>query len=183
MVIGRQSNAIYILTARHVLTNQNSSCKAASEYKVEFYSQPLAEQQRLRLYADVIPETLQISRFPDDLAILRVVGGVPRDVQSLELATSTPRKGDSLSLIGHPGNEEWVTTSVIVQDASQAALSDLRVRLPKYPELQDVPGYSGGAIFDGQRRLVGLFTNTNSGGSAYSFQAINNLIRELNKLP
>lgn len=155
VVVARQDNSIYILTARHVVFNENNERKSDT-FRVEFYSDPVENQERLRLYAEIVDWSLTS---PDlDLVLLKVSGGVPEDIQPLELASSQPTVDQALLAVGHPSSssEPWLVTEVMLRGSVEGFPSILQVSLPEISTPEAVQGYSGGPIINNENQLIGI---------------------------
>ncbi|NEQ68846.1 MAG: tetratricopeptide repeat protein [Symploca sp. SIO2D2] len=177
VVVERRGNVLYILTARHLL-EENSSI--SQDVRVEFYSEPQPNQQRLRLYAEVEPQSITNPEL--DLVLLKVVGGVPEDIQPLNMASTAQNLGESLLVIGHPHSDttdSWRETTAVFKGTSAEGYSEFQIALPEFSETRKTQGYSGAPVLNANREGVGILYSTDrSLYSVYSLDKIRTVLQQ-----
>ncbi|MEM9538266.1 MAG: tetratricopeptide repeat protein [Cyanobacteria bacterium P01_E01_bin.42] len=97
-VIKREDNKAWIVTNRHVISEEEGSKRPLDNIEIELYSL-LPPEHRLRLPATVAYTTDPTD--PLDLAVLEVAN-LPEDIQPLSLAPSPVALDADVRIIGHP---------------------------------------------------------------------------------
>lgn len=166
-VIKRDDDKLWILTNRHVVTQERFS-SLINSIEVEFYSQPPNGSLRLRLPAEVVEITPDASSL--DLALL-TVSNPPIDIQPLAISASRANLLDLLSVVGHPleVGHNWAIDTGEVSSIEENELIISGVSIDR--------GNSGSPILNQDEQVVGLIFEANSGVSAgfgigYSIDAI-----------
>jgi tetratricopeptide (TPR) repeat protein len=147
-IIKREQNKAFILTNRHVVT-KNDEKTPQPNLEVEFYSEPLPGQFRLRRPAKILNITTPDE--PLDLAVVEVTE-VPKDIQALAVNTQPPIPGSSVQIIGHPFNSySWMVKQGKVSTSNETFTNN-EIRIV----ISAASGNSGGPVLDQHNRVVGI---------------------------
>jgi superkiller protein 3 len=98
-VVKRQGSKAWIVTNRHVVTDENIPDRNG-KFEVEFYSQPPSGQFHRRESAQIAQTTA--ARDSLDLAVLEITG-IPNDIQPLPMSEVPVSIGTPIHVIGNPG--------------------------------------------------------------------------------
>lgn len=112
-----------------------------------------------------------------DLSLIRVQGGMPAKVP-LAAARDVMSEGESVYSIGCPGDTRPMIRAGFVSGAPRKANG-----MPLWPvEMETLPGSSGGPVFDGAGKLVGVvkgrYRGTESQGFVIPVRTIVEFLRE-----
>ncbi|WP_410246334.1 trypsin-like peptidase domain-containing protein, partial [Arthrospira sp. PCC 8006] len=149
-VVHREGNSTYIITNRHVVSDEDFGKRPSSDIKIELYSHNEPEH-RLRF-----PARIRHITSPNDLLDLAVleVTGLPDDIEPLRLSNSAIPLDADVRIIGHPvtGSSWTILRGYIAANTPEANQLNLQIGGTNL-----AVGNSGGAvIYDNQ--VVGLVT-------------------------
>ncbi|MCC5668604.1 trypsin-like peptidase domain-containing protein [Nostoc sp. CHAB 5784] len=153
-VVKRESDRVWIVTNRHVVTGSEGIREPSKEIVVEFYSEN-DNKSRLRHSAKIFQITPNSENL--DLALLEVAN-VPDDIKPLPISSTDVSHNDKVRVIGHPsgGGTDWSLEggeiSNIISQEKLLQLSDVSLSL----------GNSGGPVLNEQDRVVGVLTYINT---------------------
>jgi superkiller protein 3 len=160
-IIKREDKKLWIVTNRHVVTYKNDSqlSRTCDYVNVEIYLGNRPNNARVEpLKGQVFKITEDKS--PLDLALIEVeASDLPADLQPFEFNLE-PQDNLAVSVIGHPGQDEWVNDSGKIIDSADDLLI-LKIRFDK--------GNSGSPILDEKNRVVGLGFKFQETGTAIAF--------------
>ncbi|NER28338.1 MAG: tetratricopeptide repeat protein, partial [Symploca sp. SIO1C4] len=146
-VVKRQSNTVWIVTNRHVISDRQSK-RPSDKIEVEFFSE-LSDEERPRYNAEI--EVMTDANDSElDLAVLKVEG-IPKDIQPLKFRAGRVRRNTPVRVIGHPFNvdEPWNSASGEVtnyyKDSSMLPI-DANV----------AEGNSGGPVINEQMEVIAV---------------------------
>lgn len=160
VIIDRDENDYYVLTAAHVVSVENAKLlvfTANTEMKSETVPGTDITILNDEVYESMYPaEVLYVSE-RDDLAVIRF--HTDEDLSVIGIADSDPGIGDRIMCVGHP-QQDWFTLS----------FGKITSGIEKFGETQGFPsnimkhnayiqvGSSGGAVIDEQMKLIGITT-------------------------
>jgi tetratricopeptide (TPR) repeat protein len=144
--IKRDNNKVWIITNRHVVSDKETG-QLGSNLEVEpYYGVAPKELTRTRVSAKIVNITSINEAL--DLAVLEVTG-LPPDIQPLQIRSGRVIAGTKISIIGHPGSNDWSNyeaKTIGIQDSSGDILLDVNLAV----------GSSGSPLLDSDKRVVGL---------------------------
>lgn len=145
-VVKREGSQAWIVTNRHVVTNEKQKREAKAQIEVELYSEPPPGQFRKRLPAKIDRLTNPTDIL--DLAVLQV-DNIPEDIQPLPLSYSdSVLISAPIRVIGHPSTgDDWTVSQGVVRslDVQDLILS-----------VAIATGNSGSPVLDEQNRVIGV---------------------------
>ena len=149
-VVHREGNSTYIITNRHVVSDEDFGKRPSSDIEIELYSHNEREH-RLRF-----PARIRHITSPNDLLDLAVleVTGLPDDIEPLRLSNSAIPLDADVRIIGHPvtGSSWTILRGYIAANTPERNQLNLQIGGTNL-----AVGNSGGAvIYDNQ--VVGLVT-------------------------
>ena len=149
-VVHREGNSTYIITNRHVVSDEDFGKRPSSDIQIELYSHNEPEH-RLRF-----PARIRHITSPNDLLDLAVleVTGLPDDIEPLRLSNSAIPLDADVRIIGHPvtGSSWTILRGYIAANTPERNQLNLQIGGTNL-----AVGNSGGAvIYDNQ--VVGLVT-------------------------
>jgi S1-C subfamily serine protease len=148
-VIKRQGNTVWIITNRHVVIDQDTA-QTGENLEIEpYYGETLPNIPRERCAATIV----QISDSDNpDLALLKTTQ-LPNDIQPLTLEANPPSPNSPVTIIGHPGQNDWLehqATFMSIKPSSGNLLIDVNLGR----------GASGSPILDPNRKVIGIMVRT-----------------------
>jgi tetratricopeptide (TPR) repeat protein len=145
-IFKREGSQAWIVTNRHVVTNDKQKRDAKAKIEVELYSEPPPGQVRKRLPAKIERVTNRTDFL--DLAVLEV-DNISEDIQALPLSSSdSVLLSAPIRVIGHPSTgDDWTISEGIVRssDAENLILS-----------VAIATGNSGSPVLDERNRVIGV---------------------------
>ncbi len=153
IVIDRSNNRTLILTARHVVFEDNEQ---GENIQVEFFSSPPSNRVRMRRDANPLPNTISDKQV--DLVVLEVKGQLPEDIQPVPMSQLTNATDRSIQIIGHfaqRGKDQrskdfpWSIKSGKIKGID----NDQKLVISK-ANLK--PGFSGAPLLDERNSLLGI---------------------------
>lgn len=142
-VIKRERDTAWIVTNRHVLTQQKQ--QPASQIEVEFYSEPSPGQFRHRRSAKIVRMTSASDWL--DIALLKITD-VPKDIQPLPISSKSVLINSSIRVIGHPQtSSEWSVLKGEVTDKTSQQLKLSAIL---------ASGSSGSPVLNEQNQVIGV---------------------------
>jgi superkiller protein 3 len=168
-VVRRQDNTAWIVTNRHVVTDNKTNLQVKKSPQVEFFSE-LPEEQRPRYFAKILMTTSESEEI--DLAILQIIDDrLPKDIQALTWNTERLQANQRIFVVGHPTNKDnaW--------DSASGEVTSYSLQQPTMPINAVVAeGNSGGPIINEQNQVVGIFFRI---GNKYLSQRASREIQDL----
>ena len=142
-VVGRQGNKAWIMTARHVISEPEESDRVATEIEVDLYGGKLKGKVVARL-----PAQLVMRGEPGlDVALLVVVG-LPVDIEPLKFASLAVKDGMPLTIVGHPGEERWISI------AGTLSISSMNIMIINSAQMAG--GGSGSPVLNDKKEVIGM---------------------------
>ncbi|MGC9528848.1 MAG: S1 family peptidase, partial [Limnospira sp.] len=154
-VVHREGNRTYIITNRHVVSDQQFGKRPSSDIEIELYSKNEPER-RLRFPVRILHITNPTDTL--DLAILEATD-LPDDIQPLSLGNAAVPLDADVRIIGHPviGNPWTILRGYI---ASNTPNPDDNLNL-QIGGTELAVGNSGGPVIY-NNQVVGLVVNLNN---------------------
>lgn len=174
IIIERESNKYYALTARHVLKEPNNDTTRfivmghnQSDYK-DFLSKE-GEYQGVNDYYQQFPEAkIEYSNDKYDLAIISFKTN--ENYTILPISTEIPKYGDIVAAIGNPNGERNIVTAGKISSRKPIPFGDEEGKL-QYPIIKHTAllsaGSSGSALLNENLEIVGI----NLGGKENIFHS------------
>ena len=148
IVIDRSNNRTLILTARHVVFEDNEQ---GENIQVEFFSSSPSNRVRMRRDANPLPNTIGDKQV--DLVVIEVKGQLPEDIQPIAMSQLTNATDRSVQIIGHfVQNKEDLPWSVKfwkikgIDNNQKLVISKANLK----------PGFSGAPLLDERNSLLGI---------------------------
>ena len=148
IIVGNDSDSLYILTANHVVRSRN---RALSRLEVEFNF----------VRGKIAARVLENHDTSLDLAVLAVglneIGNadIPLNYQLLG-NTSGLKVGDALYSVYDPNESKWIS------NVSPYLFRELDGNIITFEQSGLTEGFSGGGLFDASYRLVGIITQSST---------------------
>ena len=146
-VVKKEANAVWIVTNRHVISD-NKTKILSDKIEVEFFSE-LPDAERPRYPATIINST-DADDLELDLAVLKVTG-IPDDIQKLEMRPGRVQRNINVTIIGHPYN---------IENSWSTSLGEVRNYNPNNPKIamggDFAQGNSGGPVVDSENRVIAI---------------------------
>jgi superkiller protein 3 len=147
-VVRRQGDKALILTARHVIRDPDEG-REATGIQIELYGGNLPAG----IVASRVPvQQIKSGNGDLDLALLVVVG-LPEDIQPLNFSSLPVKDGMPLTMVGHPGRENWknITGTLLT--------SDINTLIVKSGQMAE--GGSGSPVLSHKAELIGMIYTLN----------------------
>jgi superkiller protein 3 len=160
-VVKRQGNKAWIVTNRHVVTDDKNTPPQNQKIEVEFYSEPPSGQFRKRQPAKIAKTTSVDDQL--DLALLEVTH-IPKDIKPLPLSSTDVSPHTPIRTIGNPNTTgDWTVatgevTNKTDQELQLSALS--------------ASGNSGAPVLDQQNHVTGVVWGRRSRSTEQSGPAL-----------
>lgn len=146
-VVKREGKKVWIVTNRHVVSDEEGTLLPSEKIEVEFYSEPPDNEYRTRYPARITNITEPNDDL--DLAVLEVTD-IPDDINPLQMYSTRVGRTTPVRVIGHPSyGGDW----------SQVAGEISNINRNKPTILIDAnlsQGNSGGPVIDYQNRVIGV---------------------------
>ena len=147
-VVRRQGDKALILTARHVIRDPDEG-REATGIQIELYGGNLPAG----IVASRVPvQQIKSGNGDLDLALLVVVG-LPEDIQPLNFSSLPVKDGMPLTMVGHPGRENWknITGTLLT--------SDINTLIVKSGQMAE--GGSGSPVLSHKAEVIGMVYTLN----------------------
>ncbi len=158
VIVGKQGNKYYALTANHVMDMDEND-----EYILKLYGSPtLSEYRETEHYSGCedyysrfyIPISLEIVDESKDLALVSFESN--RDLTVLKVASKDAVKGDKIAVIGNPEGSLMTTYGKILSDKKLKFKDKLTTQYVQKINAYETHGHSGCMVVNQDAELVGL---------------------------
>ena len=145
-VVKRQGNRIFIITNRHVVSDEQGTKRQSNNIEVEFFSEA-PNNNRRRQPAKIVHITNPNDSL--DLAILEVTEA-PEDIEPLQILSGRVSRATPVRIIGHPFNGGvW---AAVPGEVSNYNPNEDKILI----DATLAQGNSGGPVLDEKNRVIAL---------------------------
>jgi len=157
LIVRRSGSKVWILTARHILMDSTSfaTSRQCDSVQVVIY---LGNKPSNARVTPIISRKITVvnDQVDLDLALIEIdVPNLPADIQPL-LFSVNAKEQSRITVIGHPGDEEWKVTQGKITDVSDSNSAKFQVKA----ELSR--GNSGSPIFNQNFEILGIALSISS---------------------